>query len=69
VIALDRLQDFGVEALALGLGEDLLDVGRDGGLVLFQALDALDDGAQPGGGGAVERIGARAAAFNVYLCV
>src|SRR5690606_35800754 len=43
----DLADHLGVVALALGLGEDLLDVVGDRGLVLLEALDALDDRLQP----------------------
>ena len=38
----DLAQDLGVEAVALGLGIDFLDVRGNGRLFLFHALDALD---------------------------
>src|SRR5262249_16182957 len=41
----DLPQHLGVEAVALGLGVNLLDVVGDGPLLLLHALDALDEGA------------------------
>ena len=40
----DGAQRLDVEAVALGLGIDVADVVRDGLLLFFQPLDALDDG-------------------------
>lgn len=53
----DDAKHLHVIALAFGLGENLLDVVLDGGLVLFQALDPLDDGAQPALGRGVQDVG------------
>jgi hypothetical protein len=55
----DLAEDLDVEAFALGLVEDALHVGGDRGLVLLQALDALDEALQPalGGGGRGRRLG------------
>ena len=43
----DLAHGFHVEAVALGLGVDLADVGGQRRLLFFQALDALDKGAAP----------------------
>jgi hypothetical protein len=48
----DLAQDLDIKALALGFVIDFLDVAHDAGLVFLKALDALDDGAQAGLGGA-----------------
>jgi len=40
----DLAQHLGVEAGALGLGIDVLDVAADAGLLLLEAFDALDEG-------------------------
>ena len=42
----DLAQHLGVEAVALGLGVDFLDVVGDRRLLFFHALDALDEGAE-----------------------
>src|SRR5713101_9931896 len=43
----DLAHCLGVEAGALGLGVDLLDVGRERALFLLEPLDPLDERAQP----------------------
>ena len=42
----DRAERLGVEAVALGLGVDFLDVVGERLLLLLEPLDALDDGSE-----------------------